>query len=490
MGSGPAAYDRTKVKTDALRLEIEAPAWEAAGNPLRREAVALLRTQAQDRQRMPFAGFDERYPQKEGILTGPSTLNHRERMLATLRGRPTDQIPWAPRMDLWYIALRERNHLPPEFVGLNTAQIADVLDVACHAVRADYTQPRDPNHLALRGFGIENHPDYPYRVELRNLPIHFASDGQSFSTRIKTTTREVETLLSTTSDMRRSGISIPFVKLFPVRTLDDLEAVGQVFENLEVVPTPDAYVRFWERIGHRGLAVASGPNGASPMHLILHDLMPMEQFFYWYVDERGALERLASRMQPFFNAILEAVAACAAEVVFWGANYDQDLTPPSFFRREILPWLLKAGDRLRAAGKFLLTHTDGENRYLLPLYPACQIDVAESVCPSPMTSCTLAEVRAGMGPQTTVWGGIPSVALLDSAMDEAMFEAYMDQLFNELGGADHLILGVSDNVPPDANLSRLRRIQQWLTAYGPVSPGPSSKYTGVKIGTPSDQPIL
>lgn len=30
-------------------------------------------------------------------------MNHHERMLATMRGEPTDQIPWAPRMDLWYI---------------------------------------------------------------------------------------------------------------------------------------------------------------------------------------------------------------------------------------------------------------------------------------------------------------------------------------------------------------------------------------------------
>ena len=45
-------------------------------------------------------------------------------------------------MDLWYIALRARQALPREFTGLHLAQIADVLDVACHASRADYTLPR------------------------------------------------------------------------------------------------------------------------------------------------------------------------------------------------------------------------------------------------------------------------------------------------------------------------------------------------------------
>ncbi len=36
-------------------------------------------------------------------------------------------------------------------------------------------------------------------------------------------------------------------------------------------------------------------------------------------------------------------------------------------------------------GKFLLTHTDGENIGLLEEYMACEFDIADSICPSPMT---------------------------------------------------------------------------------------------------------
>ena len=80
-------------------------------------------------------------------------MTFRERMLATLRGQPTDLIPWAPRMDLWCIANRERGTLPASFEGLDTAGIARVLGVACHAVRAEFTQARDPRDFALRGLG-------------------------------------------------------------------------------------------------------------------------------------------------------------------------------------------------------------------------------------------------------------------------------------------------------------------------------------------------
>jgi hypothetical protein len=216
------------------------------------------------------------------------------------------------------------------------------------------------------------------------------------------------------------------------------------------------------------------------MHLILHDLVAAQQFFYLYADSREALRRLAARIEPLFEAMLEALVICDAEIVFWGGNYDQDVTWPVFFQAEIAPWLKKASDRLHAAGKLVLTHTDGENRALLRLYPACKFDVAESVCPYPMTQCTLAEIRKGMGSGITVWGGIPSVALLTDSMTDQAFQDYLDGLFGTLGDGDRLILGVSDNVPPDADLSRLEHIQRRVESFGRVrSTGPDRRDTGI-----------
>ena len=397
-------------------------------------------------------------------------MTHRERILATIRGEQTDRIPWAPRMDLWCIALRARGTLPRQFEGLNTAAIADVLDVACHAVRADYTLPRNPNDLVLRGLGIDNHPDYPYRVELRDFSVAFQFDPDNLRSRFQTPVGEVTTHLQQTQEMKQNGISLPFVRDYAIHSPDDFEAIAQIFDHLAVIPTPEAYERFQQRVGERGIAVASGPIAASPIHLILHELVAMDQFFYLYHDEYEAMYELGQRMQPFFEACLEALLSCSAEVVFWGGNYDQNLTWPPFFESEIAPWLQRVSEAAHRAGKYLLTHTDGENEDLLPLYPACGFDVAESVCPAPMTRCSLAEVREGMAPETTGWGGIPSVALLDESMDDAAFEAYLDALFAPLDGGDHLILGVSDNVPPDANLARMERIKERVEDFGPVTP--------------------
>jgi hypothetical protein len=85
-----------------------------------------------------------------------------------------------------------------------------------------------------------------------------------------------------------------------------------------------------------------------------------------------------------------------------------------------------------------------------------------------MTACTLKEIREAFGIKTTIWGGIPSISLLESSMAEESFEAYLDEMFRELGSGERLILGVSDNVPPEAHLSRFEKIEQKIDEFGAV----------------------
>lgn len=398
-------------------------------------------------------------------------MTHRERMSAVMRGEPVDRIPWAPRMDLWFIANREKGELPERFVGKNMVELAGELNVACHAVRADFTNLRTPEHLMLKGFGLDLHHDYPFKINVLDLPVKFQHDEENFITTIHTTAGEVSTHTQLTADMLRNGISLPFIKSYPIESKSNLEAVAQVFDHLEVIPTPDAYADFQRRVGDQGVAVAAGLYAASPIHLILHDLMPMEKFFISYLEDRDSLYKLAQRMEPFFEAVLDAVMLCDAEVIYWGSNYDQNITWPPFFSDEIVPWLKKVSNCVHDAGKFLLTHTDGENKALLPLYPSCEFDIAESVCPYPMTECKLNEIQKGLGSKITLWGGIPAVALLDKSMNDNEFEVYLDGIFSDLETGERLILGVSDNVPPEANLSRFEKIEQQIEAFGPVQPG-------------------
>lgn len=395
-------------------------------------------------------------------------MTHKERMMAAVKGLPSDRIPWAPRMDLWYIANRANGTLPKRFQNMNTVEIARELGVACHSLRADYTLPRKKEDLMFRALGLDNHPDYPYRVELHDFPVRFEHDDENLLTWIKTPAGEIHTHIRQSTEMLKDGISLPFVLSYPIRKIEDAEAVALFFEHLEVISTPENYRSFQNRLGDQGLAVANGLHVASPIHFMLHDLMAMDNFYYFYIDYPDVMARLAERMNSFFEKALDAVMASSCETFLWGGNYDQSTTYPAFFSKELVPWLRKTGKRAEAGGKYSISHTDGENLDLLPLYPDAGFQIAESVCSAPMTKTSLKEFRKGVGENITVWGGLPAVALMEDMMSESEFDSYMDGVFSELDGGRRLILGVSDNVPPAASLSRMEKIKKRIEDYGPV----------------------
>ena len=108
--------------------------------------------------------------------------------------------------------------------------------------------------------------------------------------------------------------------------------------------------------------------------------------------------------------------------------------------------------------EYLLTHTDGENRRLLPMLGQCRFDVADSICPAPMTTLTLMEYRREFGSKCTIWGGVPSVLLLKHSCGDDEFWAFIQSLIRECKPYDHLILSIADTTPPDADFARIQYV--------------------------------
>jgi uroporphyrinogen-III decarboxylase len=97
--------------------------------------------------------------------------------------------------------------------------------------------------------------------------------------------------------------------------------------------------------------------------------------------------------------------------------------------------------------------------------------MAETFTTTPQASCTLEEARETWGNDVIIWGAVPSVILEDTYSDEA-FEAYMKEIFRTVAPGDAFILGVADNVMPNARLDRLERITEMVETWGhyPIDP--------------------
>ena len=382
-------------------------------------------------------------------------MTHKERMLAVLNGEPVDRVPWVPRLDIWYNAHKRAGSLPAKYKNASLKQITEDLDFGYHAVVPHFKDLRDPSDELHRAVGVYNLWSMPYRTVFEDVRITVQYEGDATTVSYNTPVGSVTTRVLYDEGMRRAGITITHVSEHAIKQPTDYRTIGYLFDHARVEPNHGGYDEFSVRIGTQGLAVAFVSLAGSPMHLLQRELMPMETFFTEMYDHPEELTECAASIGRYFERIFRVVAESSAEVVLFGANYDATVTYPPLFRDHIRPWLKRFADILHECGKFLLTHTDGENRGLLDLYVESGVDIADSICPKPMTSFSLREVQGRFQDRITIMGGIPSVCLLSDTVPDGKFPGYIESFLSELYTTDHLILGISDTTPPAASLSRL-----------------------------------
>jgi uroporphyrinogen-III decarboxylase len=387
-------------------------------------------------------------------------MTHRERILAAIRGEVPDRLPWVPRLEFWHRARLRQGTLPPGLHSLTLTEIADRLGVGCYASIPDFTDITNADAMIDRALGILHHPVLPYRVTLENVERRVIQRGQEIVVEYHTPLGSISTRMVFTEEMLDSGVSVPWTVDHAIRTPQDFEVVGHIMANLRIEPQFTGYLARCQEVGERGLVVALVQGTACPIHYIMRELMPLEQFFYTLHDYPEKVHRLAEQIGPFFQQTQTIGAESPAEVLMLGGNYDDSITYPLFFEKYFLPPLRDYAEALHRRGKFLMTHTDGENQKLFPLYQHAGFDIADSVCPYPMTRCRLEEIRTNFGERVTIWGGIPSTLLCATSTPEDEFRRSLDNTVARYSHQSHFILGVSDMVTADCEWDRMQYITE------------------------------
>jgi uroporphyrinogen-III decarboxylase len=395
-------------------------------------------------------------------------MTNRERMLKAMRGERADRLVWAPRLDVWYNAHKYQNTLAPTFereVGID--EVADTIGGAYHKVVPDYIGHLMPDTFLDRGLSIWRAPEVVYDVEFvgTDREVKKEDDGLTRVT-YHTPVGKVSCTFGFTDEMKRGGASVPWIREPVIKSTEDYRVVGYIFRSMKVVPNYGPFIKIDAEIGDKSVPVTFANDAASPMHLIMKHFMEPTRFYLELYDHPAELRGLSEDMAPFFDEVFRVIADSPAEVIFFGANFDETITPRPFFKEHILPWIQKGAGIFHEKGKLLLCHCDGENKGILHLLAETGMDVAEAVCPQPMTKVTIREVKEAFRGKITIFGGIPSVALLPESMGDSEFDKFMNQLFSEIAPGDRFILGVSDTTPPDASLDRLRQISRMVEERG------------------------
>lgn len=375
------------------------------------------------------------------------------------RGEMPDALPYVPRFDLWYNANSWADTLPQEHKGRTADEIARAEGWALHKVVPELLTVESPEENLHRGIGLYALKENACRISFSpNVDVRIKDEGDIKRVEYHTPIGVIRVTEVITEEMRKAGASITWLEERAIKTKADYKILKYIFENIEIKPDYDRYVQWQTDVGEDGIAVLSGAFAPSPINHIQRDLLEATDFFYHYNDFQKEMQDLAEGIEQVYDQLLDVASKSPAEVVLWGANYDDMITYPRYFEKEITPWLQKASHTFEENGKLIICHCDGENLGLMDLIRDSGLHIAEAVCPFPMTKVKIEEYYRQWGDKLTIFGGIPQSLLSADTASEEEFEAYVDHFFKAVAPGSRIIVGVADTTPPNAVFDRLRRL--------------------------------
>jgi len=419
-------------------------------------------------------------------------MTHKERMLMAIRGEMPEVLPYTPRFDLWYNANSYTGTLPAQHRGRTADEIARAEGWAIHKVIPELLKVQNPEENMHRGLGVYSLKENGYRVHLSpNVEVKVSEDAGLKRVEYHTPIGVIGVVETVTEEMKKAGASITWLQERAIKKVEDYRVLSYIFDNMTILPDYERYTAWQASIGDDGIACMMGTFSASGMHHIQRDLLEATDFYFEFKDHEKEMRGLAESIDRVYDQILRVVAASPAEVVLWGANYDDMITYAPYFAKEITPGLRKASKALAEKGKFLISHCDGENLKLMDHIRDSGIHIAEAVCPFPMTKVRIEEYYKQWCGKLTILGGIPQSLLLKETASEEEFQAYLDHFFKAVAPGTRIIAGIADTTPPNAVFDRLVRLGERIEREGrlPLKAGAFRPVSEAEIAAPAQTQV-
>ena len=200
-----------------------------------------------------------------------------------------------------------------------------------------------------------------------------------------------------------------------------------------------------------------------PIQTLISSYMGTITFGYEWMDHRDQVERLIAALQQTFIQSCECIAQGPGVAVNLGGNHSPSILGRELFAKYIAePWE-EACEILHGAGKLVGSHLDDNNRLWADIVADSALDYVEAFTPAPDTDLTLAEARE-LWPDKVLWINFPSSQHHKSHEE---ISAITRRLIAEAGDGRGLILGITEDVPPDRWADSFDAILTTSRAVGP-----------------------
>ena len=274
-----------------------------------------------------------------------------------------------------------------------------------------------------------------------------------------------ETPVGTLTTLRESAdfTSWNHEKMF--KKQDDYKAILFLIQDECYEPNYEAFVLAEKNFGDD--AIFRAAFGLEPLQaLISSDIMAMETFCIEWMDNRDEILKL-------YNAIVEnrrKIYALVAQSPACHANYGGNVTPEIIgletFEKYYVQHYNEAAEIMHQHGKLIGCHFDANCKLLSKAIAKTALDYIEAFTPAPDTDMTLAEAR-DIWPDKILWLNFPSSLHLKSDAD---VETATVGLLNQVKKIDGLIIGITEDIPPERWQNSCRAIMDGLDRHAQENP--------------------
>jgi hypothetical protein len=195
--------------------------------------------------------------------------------------------------------------------------------------------------------------------------------------------------------------------------------------------------------------------------LVSGGLLSPEDFCLEWMDRRDEILKLYDALVANRRRMYPLVAQSPAGHANYGGNVVPEIIGPEVFRTYYLPHYQEAAEVFHRHGKLIGCHFDANCRPLAAGIAQSGLDYIEAFTPGPPTDMTLADARAAW-PNQVLWLNFPSAVHLKP---DAEVAAATVSLLDELENPDGVIMGITEDMPPDRWRDSCRAIMAGLESH-------------------------
>jgi hypothetical protein len=378
----------------------------------------------------------------------------RARLQGVLEGKEPQRVVWWPRIKHWYDINNSANTLPERYKGKYLEEIYKALDA---------TAPTAP----------------------RQVWMGVVFGGGEFGGYINITTREgsdVDLWTKTTKGLYYVDISGDFIIGRYTTPVGDMTQVLKRTErgtstypveyylkdhkSIEVykyVLQQRSYEFDWQhyRWGEKRYKDKIYPRAQierPPILRLVIGMMGLNKTVIGLWKHPKEMEELMELMTQDVEKQVAAYADTPIVELCASSNLHQDLCSPTLYKKYVVPYWQRITRQIHDVGMYASAHWDGYVKDILPLLKETGLDGVECVTPKPQGDVTMEEMKKYIIDEGMfLRDGIPAI-LFTTRYPVEELEAVTRRILDLLGTSGRLQLGISDLLPANGDIERVRLV--------------------------------